>query len=273
MKMRYLALTIISLGLILSSLANADDTYDSVPLAANEVRSRWHNRLAHRKFVARLTMIMDFAGLKERRELIVYRDDLGRSNERVLAYFLSPADLRKTAILYLEQAERSNDYFLYQKTTRRVRRLPESIADDDIYGIDLEFLGFGVAQNEPTETVDMKQEEIDGQLTYRISERAIRPNSRFDERTTWVDASSYIPIKTEHVYKGDTVLVARTTTIQLHDGVPTPTEMHFLKTAGRETREVWLHIESIDYDFDMPEDVFSVFRLARSRTRPRINHD
>ena len=53
-------------------------------------------------------------------------------------------------MLFLEQQTRPNDYFLYQPELRRVRRLPEAVANDDVYGIDLEFLGFGVAQSEPT---------------------------------------------------------------------------------------------------------------------------
>ena len=65
-------------------------------------------------------------------------------------------------MLFLEQADRPNDYFLYNPEQRRVRRLPESIANDDVYGIDLEFLGFGVAQSEPTEVVGMKRETVDG---------------------------------------------------------------------------------------------------------------
>lgn len=140
--------SIVALCLFLPLTVGAEE--DFVPLSASEVKSRWHGRLDDHHFIAELELEMDLAGLKETRQVVLYRDDIDGLRERVLARFEAPADLRKTAILYLENPNQGNDYFLYQPAIRRVRRLPASIADDDVYGIDLEFLGFGVAQGVPT---------------------------------------------------------------------------------------------------------------------------
>lgn len=100
-------------------------------------------------------MEMNPAGLHETRRLRVFRDDEGGIGERVLIRYESPCDLRNVGLLYTEHEERPNDYFLYTPETRRVRRLPESVVRNGIYGIDPEFLGFGVAHAPPTKIQSM----------------------------------------------------------------------------------------------------------------------
>ncbi len=240
---------------------------DFVPLSSDAVKDRWHNRLNSQHFVARMRMKMNLAGLKEEREMVVFRDDDGGSRERVLVRFEKPADLRKGAILYIENPGRSNDYFLYQPSIRRVRRLPASIADDDVYGIDLEFLGFGVAQSTATKIDSMKKERINDRDTYRLEETAIQRNPRFDRRITWVDAEHFVPLKTEHFMNDKLVLLAETKRVETINGIATPREMYFQRTRSGEEREVSLIIDEVDYQKDIPEDVFSVFNLTR-RQRP-----
>ncbi len=234
---------------------------DARPLTADELRARWHGRLQNRAFTAHIRLDMELSGLEEQRELTVFRDDDGLATERVMIRFDAPPDLRKVALLYLEHAARPNDYFLYQPSTRRVRRLPASIVDDDVYGIDLEFLGFGVAQTEPTEVVGVARERRGGRRVYRLEERAERPNPRFDRRVTWIDAESYVPVRTEHYQRDKLVLSAESVGIRDVQGVATPTEMHFHKPV--EKRRVRLRVESVDYEQTLPPDAFSILNLTK----------
>ena len=194
---------------------------DAVPLDAEQVKQRWHSRLDARHFIAEITLDMDLAGLRETRELRVWRDDEKTENERVMVRFESPPDLRNVALLYLEHDDRPNDYFLYQPAIRRIRRLPETVANDDVYGIDLEFLGFGVAQSEPTEIESMSRVTLRGKATYKLVERATRSNSRFDRRSTWLDADNFVALRTEHERSGRVVLIAQVGAVQEVQGGPT----------------------------------------------------
>jgi hypothetical protein len=166
-------------------------------------------------------------------------------------------------LLYLEQTGRPNDYFLYQPAVGRIRRLPQSIADDDVYGIDLEFLGFGVAQTAPTEIAGMKRESLDGRAVYLLEERATIANPRFEQRRTWVDAQSFIPLRTEHLREGRVVLRADTLEVADVQGVPTPRRMRFLEPV--EKREVLLTVEAVDYQAPIPEEHFSALALLRAQ--------
>lgn len=236
---------------------------DVVPLSAEEVRDRWHGRLDGRHFRAEIHMEMELAGLHETRQMRVFRHDESNSQERVLVRFDSPPDLRNVGLLYIEHADLPNDYFLYVPATRRVRRLPASIADDDVYGIDLEFLGFGVAQTEPTEIRSLRRLELEGRRVYRLTERARNKNPRFDERITWLDAETFIPVRTEHVRDGRTVLTAETLAIARVQGIPTPLAILFEKPIER--RRVELRVVSVDYEKEIPEPVFSIFTLTKAR--------
>lgn len=255
------------LSLVLLALgppAAADPLEDARPIALTpeEVAVRWHARLDARHFVARITLEMGLAGLREQRQLQVWRDDEGGKAERVLIRFESPPDLRDVGLLYLEQRGRPNDYFLYQPELQRVRRLPDSVASEDVYGIELEFLGFGVAHTEPTEIESLTGETIDGRATYRLTERARRQNPRFERRITWLDRETFIPLRTEHHLRGQLRLVATTLETRAIQGVPTPLRMRFERPSAR--RHVELVVESVDYESAIPAEYFSTLALVHA---------
>lgn len=253
----------LALAFVLSAGPALAASEDALPLSSKDVAARWHGRLATRHFTAQVRMQMDLGGLREERVLRVHRDDEGGTGERVLIRFEAPPDLRNVGLLYLEHADRPNDYFLYQPAMKRIRRLPQSIADDDVYGIDLEFLGFGVAQSTPVEITAMTRETLEGRPMYKLEERATIPNTRFETRRTWIDAQTFVPWRTEHLRSGRVVLVAETLEVGEVQGVATPKRMRFVKPI--EKREVLLHVDTVDYDAPIPEEHFSALALLKAQ--------
>jgi hypothetical protein len=246
---------------LLALLCAGRASADAVPISAKDVAARWHGRLAERHFSAQVRMEVDLGGLREERRMRVYRDDEG-GGERVLIRFDAPPDLRNVGLLYLEHAGQPNDYFLYQPAMRRIRRLPESIADDDVYGIDLEFLGFGVAQTAPTTLGPLARESLDGRAVFKLEEDAAGPNRRFQKRVTWIDAESFVPLRTEHRRDERVVLVAETLELGVVQGIPTPRRMRFTKPI--EKREVLFFVDAVDYEAPIPEEHFSAITLTKS---------
>ena len=246
------------LGALVGALLLATD---ATPFTARDVAARWHERLSERHFSATVRMEVDLGGLREERRMRVFRDD-ERGDERVLIRFDAPADLRNVGLLYLEHSGQPNDYFLYQPELRRIRRLPETVAGDDVYGIDLEFLGFGVAQTTPTALGAMQRETLGGRAVYRLEERADPPNRRFEERVTWIDAETFVPLRTEHRRDGRVVLVAETLEVGEVQGVATPRRMRFTKPI--EKRDVKLFVDAVDYEAPIPEEHFSAIALTKS---------
>ncbi len=249
--------------LVTASSARAGSD-DAVPLSSADVAARWHTRLSNRHFTATVRMQMDLAGLREERVMRVFRDDEGGRGERVLVRFDAPPDLRNIGLLYLEHADRPNDYFLYQPAVKRIRRLPQSIADDDVYGIDLEFLGFGVAQSAQTEITRMTSERLAGRPVYVLEEKATVPNPRFETRRTWIYAQTFIPMRTEHLRGERVVLTAETVEVVEVQGIATPKRMRFKKPI--EKREVLLEVDTVDYQAPISEEHFSALALLKAQT-------
>jgi hypothetical protein len=228
-----------------------------------EVKARWHSRLDERHFTARLRLEMKLHGMDETRELTVYRSDEGAGSERVLLRFDRPPDLRDVRLLYREVPGRSNEYFLYTPSTRRVRRLPPLVAGEDLYGVDLEYLGFGTSEVEPTEITDMRRERLGEREVWRLAERALHPNPRFEARVTWLDPATGVPLQQELQRGGELVLRAQTRALREIQGVPTPVEMSFVRP--RQRNEVLLRLESVDYETPLGEEVFAILNLTRRR--------
>ena len=233
------------------------------PSTPESVRERWLSRLDGRHFTATVILTLERGGGAELRRLLVWRDDEGSRRERVMARFDEPPDMQGLGVLYIQNPDRGNDYFLYQPATRRVRRIAEALAREDVYGIDLEYLAFGLAQREPTRVESMVPESLAGRATLRLTETALQANPRFDRRTTWIDPETFIPVESVH-YRGDKeTLRARTAEVRTVQGVPTPTRIVFDRPATHET--VTMTVAQIDYDAPIPEQYFSTMALAKQR--------
>lgn len=200
-------------------------------------------------------------GKQEDRRLLVWRDDEAGKGERIMARFQAPPDLRDFGLLFLENDGRPNDYFVHQPELRRVRRVSESVVSQDIYGVDLEFLGFGVAQSVRTEPDELKAGEIDGRAAWGLTERAIDPNPRFDERLTWIDAATFVPLHTEHRRGGKPVLIAHVLRLDPIQGIPTPVESVFERPGTGE--RVHMVVRKIDYQTPIAPDFFSTLALIK----------
>lgn len=227
----------------------------------SEVQAGRYGRLDGRHFTADVEMQIARDGRREDRRLVVWRDDEDGRHERIMARFLAPADLKDFGLLFLENDGRPNDYFVHQPELARVRRVSESIASQDIYGVDLDFLGFGVAQSVRCEAEAMEKVELDGRPVYRLSERALDPNQRFDERVTWIDAVTFVPLRTEQRRGGKPMLIAQVRRIENVQGVPTPMESTFERPGAGE--KVTMVVRKIDYETPIARDFFSTLALIK----------
>lgn len=232
-------------------------------LSATQVRDRLRARLDGRHFTARVRLEIREVSFQESRELDVWRDDDGARGERLMARFDTPYDMHGLGLLYIESIEGANDYFMYQPSVRRVRRIPETLVSQDVYGVDLEYLGFGIAQLLPVEIESMRVDTIGDRQVYRLTERALQDNQRFDERIVWIDPDTFVPVRTEHIRDGKTTLIARTLAVENRSGVTTPMETVYERPQDGQT--VRMLVLAVDYEAEIPEVFFSTLQLTKAR--------
>jgi len=237
--------------------------YGETP-SPERVRELWQGRLDGKHFSGLARLRVTLGGNEEERRIEIWRDDVTQGgHERFMARFRGPPDLRNLALLYLEHPDRANDYFMYQPGTGRVRRIAGRVAREDVYGVDLEYLGFGVAQLEPTEIEEVEAVDLEGEPRVRVRERALRHNTRFDHRLVWLDPETWLPMRTEHHRDGTVTLRVRTTEVEVVDGIHTPVRIVFVRP--QQDERVELLLEEIDYETPIPESRFSTLELMKRR--------
>ena len=245
---------------LVTLVVQAEATAGTAQLSPQEVREHWLSRLDGKHFGATVGLIVDRQNGREERRLSVWRDDLGPHRERVLARFDEPPDMRGLALLYLENPDRPNDYFLYRPALRRVRRIPETLVMEYVYGIDLEYVGLRLAH---TRAESVTVDSVSGHPTFRLVEHAVGSTQRFDRRVTWLDPETFIPLRTVH-YQGESqVLRARTEEVRMVQDISTPMRTVFEKLAPRET--ITVEVTAIDYLAPIPKSYFSTMALAEGR--------
>jgi hypothetical protein len=229
----------------------------------DEVLSGFRGRLDGRHFSANVTLTITRSGYSEQREVTVWRDDEGGLRERLMASFQTPPIMRGMGLLYLESESGANDYFIYQPAYKRVRRISSTLAREDVYGVDLEYLGFGVAQFERVKVESLEGTRVEGREAFLIEERALDDGARFETRKIWIDEATFVPMRTEHWKLGRRVLVARTLAVETVDGVPTPVRTSFERPDQDERVE--MTVDEIDYESPIPRAFFSTLQLTKTR--------
>jgi outer membrane lipoprotein-sorting protein len=99
-------------------------------------------------------MLVDKDGNKEKRTVKRYAKKVGDDLHRYLIVFLSPADIKGTALLTWEQKERENDQWLYLPAQKKMQRIAKGSKRNYFMGTDFTY-------------EDMEPEDLDN-FTYTI---------------------------------------------------------------------------------------------------------
>ncbi|HEU19320.1 MAG TPA: outer membrane lipoprotein-sorting protein [Deltaproteobacteria bacterium] len=99
-------------------------------------------------------LLIDKEGGREKRQVKRYAKEVGNDIHHYLVVFLSPADIRGTALLTWEQKERENDQWLYLPAQKKMQRIAKGSKKNYFMGTDFTY-------------EDMEPEDLDS-FTYTI---------------------------------------------------------------------------------------------------------
>ena len=157
------------------------------------------------------------------REFISLRKD-GNKSRKVLIRFLSPADIKDTGFLVLENtANNKTQQHLYLPALQRTRRIVSSQMSRSFVNSDYSYEDM---QRHPLSEWNYqldKETTLNGQKCYLlISNAKTGTNTQYSKIISWVDKNTYIPLKSEMYDKNHKLLktynVVKTDVIQ---GIPT----------------------------------------------------
>jgi len=185
-------------GILLSSSAIATETSPETPSAREIVQTSQEKQFPEDS-VSDLTMVLiNKRGHERVRKLQTKRKNYGDGEAKSVAYFLSPPDVKGTAFLVWEHADKANDVFIYLPALKKIRRIASEQKDQSFMGSDFSYADM---ENEDVEDADhriLSEEELDGKLCWVI-ESIPRPDSdsEYGKLTSWVYKVDFIPYKVE----------------------------------------------------------------------------
>lgn len=211
---------------------------------------------------ARVSMtITDDQGRTRDREFTILRRNMDTEDneQRFYVYFHRPADIREMVFMVWKHVGADDDRWMYLPALDVVKRIAASdertsFVGSHFYYEDVSGRGIDEDDHELVETTDV----------YYVLKNTPKDKEsvEFDSFTMWIHKATFIPVKVEYERNGEVYRVVEALKVEDIQGHKTVTKsrMKDLKSGG----ETVLEYSTVQYDTDIPEDVFTERYLRRA---------
>jgi len=209
--------------------------------------------------------LVDKSGDTRQRTGKIYRRKLESERSEQVTVFLSPANIRHTALLKVEAAD--SDYmWLYLPALKTTKRIPPAERGDKFVGTDftMEDVSLGFEYQDYNGTiVEKKNEDGHPVAVMRLEPKTaeLKRDLGFDYVTTKVRTDQAF-ITDQHFFKGDReIRHNEALDIKPVDGVLTPMELRSADLVNE--HKTVLKLQKATYNTDVPASYFTEDALAR----------
>ncbi len=219
----------------------------------------------------RLTMkLIDRRGKERVRETFGYRRYFG-DEKRSVIYYLSPANIKDTGFLTFDYADpaKDDDQWLYLPATRKSRRISSSDRGDAFLGTDLSYEDMKKESKISVEDYTRKtigEEDVDGHHCYIVESFPVDEETAkelgYGKVVGWIDSDIWMVRKSQFWdVRMNPLKTLAITDIREVDGILTA---HRMEVKNEKTGHTTVfEFSDVDYDAEVPEDVFSERALRR----------
>jgi hypothetical protein len=205
---------------------------------------------------ARVNMqIIDKQGRRRTRDFIILRKNVGEGDkeQKFYVYFNRPADVSKTVFMVWKHVGSEDDRWLYLPALDLVKRIAATDERTSFVGSD--FFYEDVSGRNPIEDTHELLETTENYFVIKSTPK--NPDLvEFSFFKSYVHKQSFIPVKIEFYDKrGQKYREASAEKVDTIQGYPTVTRgrMKDLRSGS----ETVLTYSSVQYDIDLPEDIFT----------------
>ena len=204
-------------------------------------------------------VLIDKNGNERKRMLEIYSKDYGELSKTFLE-FLSPADIKNTRFLSIENKGKDDTQYLYLPALGRSRRIVSSQKKIRFANTDYTYEDMQRRRPDKDEHKITGEEKYDGYDCYVLESLPKDLESQYGKRVSWVDKKSFITVRIDlydkKMKKSKEFFVKELKQVQ---GIWTPTKtvMNDLK-AGHRTE---MDLVEIKYDQNMEDSTFEIRRL------------
>ncbi len=195
----------------------------------------------------------------------------GSLDNRSLVRFLSPADVRGTVTLTIENSEpgRDDDIWIYLPALKKVRRLVSSNKKDSFVGTDFSYgdvIGYRVADWSHRIVREEKADGFDCWLIESLPKNAqVREDSGYSRRTAWIRKDNFAAVRAESYDLSGTLL--KVITLRDHRNVdPKNGKWVAMKAEAhnvQENRRTVIEFDRYEVNQGVSEDSFTARALER----------
>ncbi|MBI3028711.1 MAG: outer membrane lipoprotein-sorting protein [Candidatus Rokubacteria bacterium] len=257
-------------GLLLALLAGAGAPAAAQPSAV-EIMERNFNvtKVLDSVSEATFTLVSKTGQERVRKTTSVTKLQGNGVDNRQLIRFLSPPDVRGTAILLIEHSARDDDIWVYLPALKKVRRLVASNKRDSFAGTDFSYgdvIGHKVGEWEHRL---VGEEAVDGQPCYVVESvprtEAIKTSAGYARRRSWIRKDNFVMARGEYWDQaGQPLKGIRATSVQLVDPGRQKWQAMRLEAANTQTgHRTVIQYESFKANQQVRDGLFTTRHLER----------
>jgi hypothetical protein len=207
--------------------------------------------------------------VRHRRFIILRRDqeqtgeDDNSAGQKYFVLLKGPADVRNTVFMVWKHPEKDDDRWLYLPALDLVKRIVGGDKRTSFLGSDFFYEDIsGRSTSEDTHELTSVTDDY-----FVLKNVPKLPDSvEFSYYVMWVHRDSYIPVKVEYFdQKGEKYRVYDALSVKTFSGYPTVTKSRI--TDMRINSTTVLEFNRVEYDMDIPEDIFSERYLRKPPMR------
>lgn len=202
-KKAYLAAVILSLICVSSLL--------SQPMNGRDVMQKQKDlHKSHTEFIEQEMILIDKSGREEVRALKNYVKEVEEDVNRTLIVFLSPADIKGTALLTWQHKDGDDDQWLYFPARGKMQRIAKGGKKNYFMGTDFTYEDMQSEELDDYTYTILRDEAIDGSSCYVIesvpaNEKKQR-ESGYSKRIIWITKDHYTASKVEFYDRRDKLI-------------------------------------------------------------------
>ena len=265
--------TIITLAIfILASVAG--HSLINAQTDANEIMKKSHMAYfyAGDDGIADVTMkIINKKGKERTREFTMLRLDLNEGGEqKYYTYFRQPSDVSRLTFMVWKNPDANDNRWLYVPSVDLVKQISADDKNSSFVGSDFTYEDVsGRHWSEDKHTLISDNEMLDGKATYLISSVPVQDEKAFAEKKSWIDKTSYLPLREEYYDdKGQLTRVFTADKIENIDGIETVTQRTMDNVTKNQKTTVYFN--KISYNTGITDDIFTE-RYLKTPPRKYIN--
>jgi outer membrane lipoprotein-sorting protein len=197
-----------------------------------------------------------------------YAKDAPNGYARAVIVFQSPATVKGTRFLTMDNAAGKSDQWIFLPGLGKVRRIASSESGGSFMGTDFSYDDMSLMDRdvaEDTHTI-LREETLNGALCYVIESVPKDSDFQYTKTLTWIDKDNYRTYKIELYNKrGAVEKLMEMSGYRDVQGRDTPAQTKISTLAAGSSTTIYMDI--IKYDDPIPEGVFTTAYLETGRVR------